>query len=560
METYMSGWPNYPVVYEINTAAWLSDLRHQYDRPVTLGTVPQEELDRLAGFGFDAVWLMGVWQRSVQARRVARQHGGLQGDYRRALPDYEEEDCFGSPYAIYAYHVDPGLGSDDQLAELRDRLRKLGMRLILDFVPNHFAVDNPWLAQHAERFVHGTAITLQDAPHNYFRGEQEGEGAIFAHGRDPFFDGWTDTVQLDYRRSETRQAMADILLELVSRCDGLRCDMAMLVLREVFLRTWGGTFDQPNVEFWQEAIQGIKAKQPDFLMVAEVYWDLEFKLQQLGFDYTYDKRLYDRLLGDDVGVVRAHLHAGLDFQRRLLRFVENHDERRATEAFGIKKSKAVAIAALSLPGMRLIHEGQMEGFRCKLPVQLNRRRPEPVEEELVTFYQRLLALLHDSVFHQGQWQLLEPQEAWTKNETYRNLIACCWTLETKRRIVVVNLAPHVSQCLMPLYFSDLSGQEWRLKDLWSGRDYVHRGDNLASRGLFVELEGYDYHVFDIRTEAEASSTLTSLPRLERGLKRRHSLPAQSAGIYSFSWSPDGQTIAFSLQTGKIWLWNAETCT
>jgi WD40 repeat protein len=557
----MTGWPNYPVVYEINTAAWLGDLRRQFKRQITLGTVPQEELDRLAGFHFDAVWLMGVWQRSKQARSIALQHAGLQAEYRHALPDYTDDDCFGSPYAIYAYCVEPDFGSNVELAAFRDRLRKLGMRLILDFVPNHLAVDNPCLTTFPERFVRGTPINLQHEPQNYFVSESTAARTIFAHGRDPYFDGWTDTVQLDYRRSETRQAMADVLLDLVNHCDGLRCDMAMLVLREQFLRVWGGTFDQPQAEFWPMAIRGIKEKQPDFLMVAEVYWDLEYKLQELGFDYTYDKRLYERLLGDNVGSVRAHLHANLDFQRRLVRFIENHDERRAADAFGVSKSKAAAVVALALPGMRLIHEGQIEGYVRKLPVQLGRRSHEPAQDELVTFYKCLLTELHRDLLHEGQWQLLEPKEAWTGDPTYSNLIAGCWTLNAKCYVVVVNLAPSRSQCFLPLHFSVLSRHDWRLKDLFRNREYARSGDDLSSRGLYAELDAFDFHVFDFQQQqAAAPDVATFSPRLGQGLKRRNSLHAQPSGISSLSWSPDGKMIAFSLQTGRICLWSAETST
>src|SRR4051812_17824616 len=111
-------------------------------------------------------------------------------------------------------------------------------------------------------------------------------------------------------------------------------------------------------------------------MLAEVYWDLEYKLQQLGFDYTYDKRLYDRLVKNDANLLRLHLRATVDYQQRLARFIENHDEERAVTVFGRPRSCAAAVLALTLPGMRLLHEGQLAGRARRVPVQLGRRLDE----------------------------------------------------------------------------------------------------------------------------------------------------------------------------------------
>jgi hypothetical protein len=325
----MNSWPKYPTVYEINAWVWLNDLSRAYGRALTLGDVPQTELERLAEFRFDALWLMGVWERSPGARQISRTNPGLLEEYRHILPDYTEEDVVGSPYAIRGYRVDAALGGDEGLAEFRARMLRSGLRLVLDFVPNHMAIDHGWVTEHPERLVEGDAERLEREPRNYFRVGDAAGARVFAHGRDPYFEGWPDTVQLDFRRAETRDAMTEALLSVAARCDGARCDMAMLVTREIFLRTWGGEFDAPSAEFWPEAIHTVKSAHPDFLLMAEVYWEMEYRLQQQGFDFAYDKRLYDRLLTDDATGVRAHLRADLSYQSRLARFTENHDERRA---------------------------------------------------------------------------------------------------------------------------------------------------------------------------------------------------------------------------------------
>lgn len=494
----MTKWPNFPVVYEINTWVWLHELSQAAGERITLGSVPQAELERIAGYGFDAVWLMGVWQRSPGGRQVARKHAGLRAEYAKALPGYSDEDVVGSPYSILDYQVDPTLGGDAALAALRQRLSQLGLRLMLDFVPNHMACDHAWVTARPERLVAGGPDSLAREPGNYFETTANGQWRVFAHGRDPYFDGWTDTVQIDYRPSATRRAMADILLSIAERCDGARCDMAMLVSHDVFLRTWGGHFEPPRAEFWPAAITDLRARHPGFLMLAEVYWDMEWDLQQQGFDYTYDKRLHDRLLQGDGAEVRLHLTAGMDYAQRLARFIENHDERRAAEAFGRARSQAVAVLALTLPGLRLLHEGQLEGRQIKLPVQLGRRQPDEPAPGLEPFYGRLLAALRHPVFHDTQaWRLLQPVEEWSGNSSHRHIVAHRWASGGDYRVVIANLSAQPAQCFLPLDMAALAGASWRLHDLLSGQHYERSGNEMLGRGLYVDLAGYGYHLFEL---------------------------------------------------------------
>jgi Alpha amylase, catalytic domain len=505
----MNSWPRHPTVYEINAWAWLNDLSRAGARRVTLGEVPQAELERLASRGFAAVWLMGVWERSPAARAFSRTDPALREEYARTLPDFTDEDIVGSPYAIKTYSVDPSLGGDAGLADLRARLDALGLRLVLDFVPNHMATDHPWLASHPSRFVQGDEAKLAAEPQNYFRaGAEEHEGVgedagevervrVFAHGRDPYFPGWRDTVQLDYRRAETREAMARELLSVAAKCDGVRCDMAMLVTREVFTRTWGGEFDDAHAEFWPEAVARVRAERPGFLFMAEVYWDMEYSLQQQGFDFAYDKRLYDRLLRDEAPSVRAHLRADLSYQNRLARFVENHDEPRALSAFGPERSRAASTLALTLTGLRLLHEGQLEGRRTKLSVHLGRRPRETADAESVEHYRRLLAALSHRVFHEGDWRLIEPRAAWADNLSHENFVASLWTSGEDLRLVAVNLSDSRAQCHLPLELPALAGHAWLLSDALSDAQYLRDGDALLAPGLYLDVPAYGHHFFEI---------------------------------------------------------------
>jgi glycosidase len=160
----MASWPKYPVIYEINTWVWLNELRLKYQRPVSLGTVPKEEWDSIESRGFDAVWFMGVWERSPAGIEISMRNEGLLQDFKRALCDFSAADNVGSPYCVRRYIVDEHLGGATGLAVARRMLRQRGMRLILDFVPNHMAPDHPWVLEHPEYFVQGTADSGRNDP------------------------------------------------------------------------------------------------------------------------------------------------------------------------------------------------------------------------------------------------------------------------------------------------------------------------------------------------------------------------------------------------------------
>ncbi|UCC53368.1 MAG: hypothetical protein JSV68_05235, partial [Anaerolineaceae bacterium] len=548
----MNKWPRFPLVYEINVWVWLDKLSRDAGRTITFADVPKDELERLASYGFDAVWLMGVWQRSPMSQQIARDHPDLAASYREALPDFAPADVVGSPFAVYAYEVDETLGGNQGLATLRDRLGQLGLRLVLDFVPNHVAIDHHWISEFPERIVRGTETDLSSRPKDFFQNDR---GMIFAHGRDPYFPGWTDTAQLDYRSKETRVVMSAELQSIAELCDGVRCDMAMLVTRQVFQQIWGGDFDDPKEEFWPATIAGVKEVNPEFILIAEVYWGMEHQLQQMGFDFTYDKRLYDYLQDDDAGAVTHHLHADQHYQEHMVRFIENHDERRVSQGLGQHRSCAAATLALGLPGMRLFHDGQLEGRRIKSPVQLRRWAAEPINDSIARFYCRLIDSLSKPVFHDGQWSLLEPRAAAEFNTSYHCFIAFRWELYSERRVVVVNLSAHPAQCFLPLGFEDLGGQNWLLSDLLNANShatYVRDGDKLLEQGLYLDVPAHGYHLFDIKPclEKVEEKPLSGITQRAKLRKRGGASP-----LFAVAWSPDGELILFAGVDRIIEIWD-----
>ena len=483
----------YPSLYQINTRVLMSALSRQLGRPATLDDVPDGELDQIAANGFHWVWFLGVWQTGAAGRSVSLSNQEWRREFRELLPDFTEQDVCGSCFAIRSYTVHTDFGGNAPLERLRDRVHERGMRLLLDFVPNHMAPDHPWVQQHPEYFVSGSQSQLDREPQNYTRVETGAGSRILAYGRDPYFSGWPDTLQLNYANPDLQEAMAREIESITSLCDGVRCDMAMLILPDVFERTWG--LRAP--EFWPAAIARARTRRPGFLFMAEVYWDLEWTLQQKGFDYTYDKRLYDRLHEGHARPVRDHFRADLEFQQKSARFLENHDEPRAASAFAPASHQAAAILTFLCPGLRFIHQGQMDGLRKRIPVHLDRGPKESTDLECRAFYDRLLrAMRHPTA--QGQWQLLDCAPAWDGNWTVDNFIGFAWRQPGGRPlVVVVNYGANQGQCYLRIPFDDLRGKPVRLRDQMGPASYDRSGDEILARGLYLNLPAWGYHVFEL---------------------------------------------------------------
>ena len=483
-------WPRYPAIYEINTWVWLEGLSQRYHRHVTLASVPAEAWDGIGAFGFDAVWLMGVWQRSPAGTAIANENAGLLADFRRALPDFQPEDNVGSPYCVRDYVVDAHLGGRDGLAVARRALASRGLALMLDFVPNHVAPDHPWVTTQPAYFVRGQVDDVRNDPVSFVQIGQE----VFARGRDPYFPAWPDVLQLNVFQSGLREAVIDTLSDIASQCDGVRCDMAMLPMNDVFERTWGPRAGQrPVTEYWVDVIAAVRKAHPDFLFVAEAYWDLEWPLQQLGFDFCYDKRLYHRLEHDPPEAVRGHLCADLAYQGKLVRFIENHDEPRAAATFAPAKARAAAVAFATIPGATLFHEGQFEGHQVRLPVFLGRRPVEADDVELQAFYRALVPASTASARRSGDWQLCDCS-GWPDNPSYRNLVAWCWRSADDRLLVVVNLSNSDVQALVRVPWDDLQGSRWRVTDLSTDRRSNVSATTCAARACTWALAPWGFHV------------------------------------------------------------------
>jgi glycosidase len=480
-----------PFLYEINTWPWLAAISHDEGRAIDLGSVPDRYWDEIADLGFDGVWLMGVWQRSPAGIAIALSNEGLRASFGAALPDWQVNDVVGSPYCVRGYVVDDHFGRRTGLASAREALAARGLGLILDFVPNHVAPDHQWTTTSPELFVPGATPDLERAPASFV----EIAGRVLANGRDPYFPAWPDVVQLNAFDPALRAAVIETLNDIADQCDGVRCDMAMLVMNDVFARTWGDRVGPtPSTDYWPTVIPAVRDTHPGFVFLAEAYWDMEWALQQQGFNYCYDKRLYDRIVQGPAEQVRLHLMAHDEYQHRLVRFIENHDEPRAAATFGSTRSQVAAVTALTQAGARLVHNGQLEGATVHLPVFLGRYPAEPTDAALLAFYRSLLPALADRTFRSGRWRLCD-RLGWPGDDRYQNLVAWSWEGDT-RWLIVVNLSGATAAGLVRTPWADLRGRPWQLADPTQNLVFVRSGDDLVD-GLFVELDAWRWQTFRI---------------------------------------------------------------
>lgn len=476
-----------PALFQVNTRVWMRELSADLGRQATLDDIPDAVFANLKGQGFDWIYLLSVWQTGKVGCQVSRTHPGWLEGYKADLPDVTVEDICGSGFAISDYILNSAFGGPDALARLQQRVNSCGLSLMLDHVPNHTAIDHGWVQSHPQYFVGGNEQALAWAPQNFARvGER-----IFAHGRDPYFDGWPDTLQLNYGNAEMRAAMVGELTKIAQWCDGLRCDMAMLILPDVFRRTWGIDIEP----FWADALAAVRKVHSGFTFMAEVYWSREWELLQQGFDFTYDKEFYDRLRHCEARRIREHLCASLAYQEHCARFLENHDEPRAASIFPTDQHKAAAVLTFLSPGLRFFHQGQMEGWRRRASVHLSRRAVEEVNRDIEAFYVELLECLKLPVVHDGDWKLLECVAAWEGNGSWDSVISFIWTdSRGSQLLVVVNYAPHDSQCYVRLSELAFEGSI-RFNDVLGTETYTRDPEALKREGLYIALGPWRYNAF-----------------------------------------------------------------
>lgn len=482
-------------LYEINTRTFC------LENHCTLETLPNWFFETPEFLAADMIWFMGIWKPSPRSREICMTHEGLKHEFQKALPDLQDIDIIGSPYAVYEYTPNPlVLKSWTGLKRLKTKLNRLGKKLILDFVPNHMAVDTPYLNQYPELFLH--KADHETVCRNSFLNPANGK--IYYHGRDPYFDGWTDTVQWDFSRPEVLELHKRILTQIAEYCDGLRCDMAMLPQPDVFEKTHG----KKALPYWKPLLEHIREQQNSFIFLAEVYWGREYELQQVGFDYTYDKTLYDRLKTNDFHSLKAHLEAEEEFQNKSLRFIENHDEERAYSTFG-KVSLSYFSLLCFLSGSILYYEGQSEGRKIKLPVQLGRVPQENLPKEVQEFYHRAFKQISERELEKETFELkFFGYEFIESPVIVKGIYYFKKTKVLSGRVKVLNiefLILNFSEHIVSgwLRFDDLINkfvqgvmpEKIQVRDIVSNDIYEKEKSEIMERGIYIKLSPKQAHWF-----------------------------------------------------------------
>lgn len=474
-------------IYEINTWPWLSELSERYGTDVTLESVPDAEWDALQAMRFDAVWLMGVWERSRDGRTIAQNHPMVLAECARVLPGLNPaRDIVGSPYSIRNYSVDGHLGGSSALKVARRKLHARGLRLFLDYVPNHTGRDHGWLHEAGDCYVAGTGEDLTNQPGRFFGKD----GKVIAHGapsRNPN-DAWTDTAQLNAFSAHYRALAADTLMTIGRQCDGVRCDMANLLRTGAFEALWGAAAGpKPTTEFWVEVLQKVRHQHPEMLFVAECYSDTQAALVQDGFDACYDKeRFYDRLRASDCVGLRRHLEGtGAERLKHLVHFISNHDEDPVEQALApAERHRMAAVAVATLPGPSLWHHLQLEGRWGKQHVQLG------TSVLVRSFYQRLLVATDRPAIRQGRWSLCELAPA-------APMLAYCSEHEDDRIVVVLNVSPGDGQAMLRVPWPALAGRRWTTRDLLSGKQAEYGGDELLAGRVPIHLPPWEASLLEV---------------------------------------------------------------
>ncbi|TGL75518.1 alpha-amylase family glycosyl hydrolase [Leptospira jelokensis] len=423
------------------------------------------EIQEKIPFGWaDEIWLMGIWKNSPSSRKIAETMPALRPGYEAVKSKIEPGDVYGSPYAIYEYKPDPIITDKDDLTEIYEWFQSKNKKLILDFVPNHMAIDSPLVSNHPKSFL--LANESKDFKDTFFHPN----GNRYFYGKDPYFDGWTDTVQWDFSNPEVEGLHIQILREIAKQCDGVRCDMAMLPLHDVFEKTHG----KRSVYRWETVIRTIKQEFPHFKFYAEVYWGLESKLLSLGFDATYEKRLYDLFLNQNLQAAKEKLCSESNLNQ--IRFLENHDEERAKHCFG-ENGKTYFSLLSANQGTILFYDGQELGLSKKIPVQMIRTDEESTDLEAFAFYERALAAIQKrekSIFYR------DPSYS-----EFNGLSIFCRLIlsENQRELIIWN--PNDISCSGWIPFQDEIIYQKELKDIVTGNVFPQE---KKEEGLYFLLK------------------------------------------------------------------------
>jgi glycosidase len=561
-------WMPHLVLIAKSSYVWLDQLSKQYKQSITrLDQIPDQELNRLANFGFTGLWLIGLWERSTASQKIKQINGN--------------PEAVASAYSLKSYDIAEDLGGTSAYEDLKERAWKRGIRLASDMVPNHMAIDSDWVKIHPHWFVqtdhppfpnhtfNGPELANDDSMEIYIEDgywhksdaavtfkrvdKNTGHSVYMYHGNDGTGMPWNDTAQLNYMMPEVREALIQTILHVARQFPIIRFDAAMTLAKKHYQRLWfpqpgtGGdiptrseyamTKDQFDTyfpeEFWREVVDRIQKECPDTLLLAEAFWMMEgYFVRSLGMHRVYNSAFMNMLKNEENENYRLMIQNVLEFNpqimKRYVNFMNNPDEDTAVDQFG-KDDKYFGVCMLmcTMPGLPMFGHGQIEGFNEKYGMEYKKAYwDEPVDEDLVNRHRREI------------FPVLKKRKLFSEVDNFRfynfvvdnshvneNVYVYSNIHNGERTLVLYNNAYQQtagwfkdslnykadsgdlnSESL--IYALNLNHDEavyTIFKDLISGLEYLRKNSEIAENGLFAELGGYKYQVFLSIEEVRADS-------------------------------------------------------
>jgi len=538
---------------------WLYQLSHKYNREISrLDQIPDEELDTLAKWGINAIWLIGVWKRSPASQKIKHLSGNT--------------DAIASAYSLYSYEIADELGGYDALLNLKERAAKRGIRLASDMVPNHTGIYSEWIIEHPEWFIQSEEPPY---PNYQFTGEnlsyskevsiyiedgywtktdaavvfkyvdnRTGKTRYIYHGNDGTSTPWNDTAQLNYLLPEVRQAVLNTILKVAKLFPIIRFDAAMTLTKRHYQRLWfpqpghGGAipsrsyfsmtkeeFDRKMPkEFWREVVDTISTTAPDTLLLAEAFWLMEgYFVRTLGMHRVYNSAFMNMIKMEENSKYRKTIKNVIEFDpeilKRFVNFMNNPDEKTAIEQFG-KENKyfGAAVMLVTMPGLPMFGHGQIEGFQEKYGMEYKRcYLDEQVDEHLVKEHEtRIFPLLKKRYLFSGSEHFVF-YDFYAGNNIDENVFVYSNIAGGERAIVIYHnkfastkgwfktSTPFLKKGSSPslvrktlkdaLQLKDETDCYYLFKDYGDNLFYIRNAKLLCEQGLYMELNAYEYHVF-----------------------------------------------------------------
>ena len=478
---------------EISIRPFLYSLSNKYGRSITkLRDIPEYEMHDWKSMGFQWVWLYGAWTLGQRCLEFDLTDEILLNRYNEMLPGWTKEDVIGYPLSIVDYKLNPELGTMEDLVWFREQLKQRGMRLMLDFVPNDTAIDAPEMISHPDYYICASDKDYDENGNiNLARFMPDG----VAYGAGKWMPPMRFTAQLNIFKPEVREMQIQKLLDISEYCDGVRVHLAQYLITDQFATYWTDELDgfsKPDVEFWKEAIDRVRHNYPDFVMMAESYgYENQEMLLNCGFNYIYEKELIDHLANGDIAGFRNLIFQNHFITKKMVHFIENHDEPRSITRFWGNQRAAMAatVALLTLPGIRLINFHQWLGYKNQIDVNLRRALKEPCDQKTVLFYSRLFRVLETNAIRYGTWEPLPVYDA-------ENVVAWKWVKDNQHLLVTVNFSNNWSGGRVICNDAPLEMREIDVHEMIYNTTYVRDPQEMRDTGLVLYLEAYQSQIFE----------------------------------------------------------------